>query len=271
MEFRILGPLEVLDRGRLVPLGGGKQRTLLAILLINSNQVMPANRLIDLLWGEQPPETTNNVLQVYISQFRKVLEPEHRRGTPYQVLMSQPAGYQLRVGAGRLDADRFEALFEKGRLALAGHDPLTAATALRNALDMWRGPALTDVGRESFALAEIARLTEMRLQAVEERIEADLALGGHADVMSELHALVAEHPLRERLCGQLMLALYQSGRQAEAYARGARRPAGDGTRPKAPTVAQTDPQPGSRPGRWAASRPRGPLEPARQSHHIHWP
>ena len=216
MEFRILGPLEVLDRGRLVPLGGGKQRTLLAILLINSNQVMPANRLIDLLWGEQPPETANNVLQVYISQFRKVLEPEHRRGTPYQVLMSQPTGYQLRVGAGRLDADRFEALFEKGRLALAGHDPLTAATALRNALDVWRGPALTDVGRESFALAEIARLTEMRLQAVEERIEADLALGGHADVMSELHALVAEHPLRERLCGQLMLALYQSGRQAEA-------------------------------------------------------
>ncbi len=197
-------------------IGGAKQRALLAILLINANQVLAADRLIDLLWGERPPETASNVLQVYISQFRKVLEPTHRRGAPYSVLVSQPPGYQLRVEADQLDSRGFEALFEEGRLAMARQDPLTAATALRNALAMWRGAALTDVGRESFALAEVARLAEMRLQAVEERIQADLALGGHADVMSELQALVAEHPLRERLCGQLMLALYQSGRQAEA-------------------------------------------------------
>src|SRR3981081_4668639 len=127
MEFRILGPLEVWDRGRLLPLGGAKQRTLLAILLTNANQVVAADRLIDLLWGEEPPETANNVLQVYVSQYRKLLEPEHRPGTPYEVLVSQPPGYQLRLEAGQFDAARFEALFEEGRLAMARQDPLTAA------------------------------------------------------------------------------------------------------------------------------------------------
>lgn len=216
MEFRILGPLEVRDRGLLLPLGGAKQRALLAILLINANKVVAVDRLIDLLWDEEPPETANNVLQVYVSQFRKLLEPQHPRGTPYQVLVSQPPGYLLKLGPGQLDAVQFEKLLEKGRGAMARRDPLTAATTLRNALGLWRGTALADVAGEPFAVAEVARLTDLRLHALEERIDADLAMGGHADTVGELQALVAEHPLRERLCGQLMLALYRSGRQAEA-------------------------------------------------------
>ncbi len=216
IEFRILGPLEVLDHGRLLPLGGAKQRALLAILLINANEVVPTDRLIELLWRDGSPSTANNVLQVYISHLRKLLEPRHSRINLYQVLVSQPPGYLLHVESGQLDLNRFERLVEGGRLAMARKDPVAAAGSLRSALALWRGPALADVSREPFAVAEVARLTEMRLQALEERIDADLALGHHADTVGELQALVLERPMRERLCAQLMLALYRSGRQAEA-------------------------------------------------------
>ena len=215
IEFRILGPLEVWDAERPISLGGIKQRALLAILLINANQVVATERLIELLWADEPPETASNTLQVHISQLRKLLEPDRRRGAAFQLLVSQPPGYTLRLGTDQLDSSRFERLVEEGRRAFPESLEL-AAKVLREALALWRGQALADVAGEQFAVAEGTRLTEVRLRALEQRIEADLALGGHADVVSELQAIVGEHPLRERFHAQLMLALYRSGRQAEA-------------------------------------------------------
>jgi predicted ATPase/DNA-binding SARP family transcriptional activator len=216
MEFRILGPLEVWESDRRLPLGGAKQRALLAILAIEANRVVPADRLIELLWGEEPPETAGNTLQVGISQIRKLLEPSHARGTSYQVLLREAPGYMLRIAPEQLDIHRFERLREQAREARLRGRPDSAASFLRDALGLWRGSPLTDLKAEPFAIAEATRLTELRMQALEERIDADLALGRHADLVGELEALVAESPLRERFQGQLMLALYRSGRQAEA-------------------------------------------------------
>ena len=216
LEFRILGPLEVSAAGKMLPLGGAKQRALLSILLINANRVVASDRLIELLWGEEPPDTAHNALQVYVSQFRKLLEPGHRQDAPYQILVSQPPGYALRVEASRLDLGRFEQLVEEARQAAVTGKRERAAALLRDALALWRGAALADVAEQPFAVAERTRLTERRWRTLEERIDVDLALGRHADLVGELEALAAEHPLRERLCGQLMLALYRSGRQAEA-------------------------------------------------------
>jgi predicted ATPase/DNA-binding SARP family transcriptional activator len=216
MEFRILGPLEVSEGSRSLPLGGAKQRALLAILLTQANQLVAADRLVDLIWPDGPPDTADHSLQVYVSQLRKVLEPEHKIGMPYTVLVSQPPGYLIRITPDDLDLGRFERLIDDARQLMAEGAPDLASTKFREALGLWRGPALADFASHSFALSEIARLTEMRLCATEDRIEADLALGLHADLGGELEALVAKHPLRERLRGQLMLALYRSGRQAEA-------------------------------------------------------
>jgi predicted ATPase/DNA-binding SARP family transcriptional activator len=216
MEFRILGPLEVWEAGRSIPLGGAKQRALLAILLTRVNQVVGTDRLVDLIWPEEPPDTANHSLQVYVSQLRKVLEPERKVGTPYTVLISQPPGYLIRVEAEDLDLGRFQRLVDEGRQSISESAPDMASTKFREALGLWRGPALADFASHPFAVSEIARLTEMRLRALEDRIDADLALGRHTDLAGELEALVAEHPLRERLRGQLMLALYRSGRQADA-------------------------------------------------------
>ena len=205
MEFLILGPLEVRDGDRLLPVGGGKQRALLAILLSRANEVVSKGRLIDELWQSEPPETAVNGLQVNVSQLRKALPPG--------VLVTRSPGYSLRVELGELDLHRFEQLVEE---ALAEDDSATAAATLREALALWRGPALADFVDEPFAQPEIARLEELRLTALERRIEADLALGRHAELVGELEGLSARHPLRERPRGQLMLALYRSGRQAEA-------------------------------------------------------
>ena len=216
MEFRILGPLEVWEGDRRLPLGGAKHRALLAILILNANRVVATDRLIELLWGDEPSETVNNTLQVSVSQLRKVLEPDHVRGTPYRVLVSQEPGYLLRVSPAELDLGRFEQLREEAKRArLDGHLDVAAAS-LREALSLWRGPPLADIAQEPYAIAEASRLNAMRLQTVEDRIVADMALGRHADLIGELETLVAEHPLRERFRAQLMLALYRSGRQAEA-------------------------------------------------------
>ena len=204
MEFRILGPLEVLSDGRTLDLGGQKQRALLAMLLVEANRVVSNGRLIDALWEDEPPGTAQKALQVYVSQLRKVLSRD--------VLVTQAPGYALHVGSGELDAARFEALVGEAREA----EPATAAAKLRDALVLWRGPALADFAYDRFARPEIVRLEELRLAALEERIEADLALGRHAQLVGEVEARVSEHPLRERLRGQLMLSLYRSGRQAEA-------------------------------------------------------
>jgi DNA-binding SARP family transcriptional activator len=207
MDFRILGPVEVHDGDGPLATGGAKPRALLAILLLHANEVVSNDRLIDALWGERPPETAAKALQVHVSQLRKAIGAS--------AIRTRPPGYVLEVGGGDLDLDRFEQMHEAARGLLAT-DPAEARRLLRDALELWRGPPLADLAYEPFAQAEIARLEEMRVAAVEDRIEADLALGRHAEVVGELERLIAEHPHRERLRGQLMLALYRSGRQAEA-------------------------------------------------------
>ena len=208
MEFRILGPLEVWDKGSEVSLGGRRPRALLALLLLHPNEVVPVDRLIDELWGEDPPEDAAAALRVNASRLRKAL--------PHDALETRSPGYIVRVEADALDLHRFERLVEEGRSLLARGLADDASERLRVALSLWRGPALADFAYESFAQATIARLEEIRLGAVELRIDADLALGRHDELAGELEALIAEHPLRERLRGQLMLARYRSGRQAEA-------------------------------------------------------
>jgi DNA-binding SARP family transcriptional activator len=204
MEYRVLGPLEVRDGDRSIPLGGAKQRALLAVLLVNANQVVSRERLIDELWGEQPPETAVTSVQVYVSRLRKLL--------PEGVLVTRARGYALEVEPESVDLQQFERLLADARKA----DPERASVLLREALALWRGAALAEFTGEPFALREGGRLDDLRLAAVEERIDADLALGRHVDVVGELEALIAANPHRERLRGQLMLALYRSGRQAEA-------------------------------------------------------
>jgi YVTN family beta-propeller protein len=208
VEYRVLGPLEVRDGAESVPLAGAKQRALLALLLVNANHVVSRDRLIEELWGEQPPETAVQSVQVYVSRLRKLLPP----GT----LLTRAPGYLLEIEPDELDLRRFERLLADGRNAIGAGDPEHAAAVLHEALALWRGPVLAEFAFEPFAQTEIGRLEDLRLAAVEERLEADLALGRHADLIGELEALIAEHPYRERLRAQLMLALYRSGRQAEA-------------------------------------------------------
>jgi DNA-binding SARP family transcriptional activator len=212
MEFRILGPLEVRARGEAVPLGGTRQRAVLLLLLLHANDVVPAERLIDDLWGQRAPATAAHGVQVYVSNLRKLLAQTGDDGR----LVSRSPGYVLRVEPGELDLERFERLVADARSALRDGAAPAAAETLREALALWRGSPLVDFAYEVFAQAPIARLEELRLVATEERIDADLLCGRHRELVSELEALAAAHPLRERLHGQLMLALYRSGRQAEA-------------------------------------------------------
>jgi DNA-binding SARP family transcriptional activator/ABC-type oligopeptide transport system substrate-binding subunit len=212
VEFRILGPLQVLDDGRPVPLGGGKQRATLAILLLSRNEVVSRDQLIDGIWGASPPPTAGPTVKTYISRLRGIL-PEDGRGAR---LTTQPPGYRLRVEPGELDLERFETLLGHARSALASGEARTGREALREALCLFRGTPLEDLTHAPFAQAEIGRLGEARLSALEQRLDADLATRRHAEVVGELESLVARHPFREVLWGQLMLALYRSGRQGEA-------------------------------------------------------
>ena len=220
MEFHVLGPLEIVRHGRALELGAAKQRALLAMLLLHANEVVSTDRLIDALWGDRAPATAPKIVQGYVSRLRKVLDAGHeqpdRTAARSSILLTRSPGYALRIEEGQLDADRFETLLARARTALARGEAHEAATLLREALDLWRGPPLADFGFDTFAQEEIARLEELRLAAIEEVLDADLALARHAETVAELEALVARHPLRERLRGQLMLALYRSGRQAEA-------------------------------------------------------
>jgi predicted ATPase/DNA-binding SARP family transcriptional activator len=210
MEFRMLGPLEIADGERLVPLAGRKQRALLAILLVNANRVVMQDRLIEELWNHEPPESATKALQVHVSQLRKTLSVANGP------IETRPGGYVLVLDHAKLDVQQFEGLALEGRESLERGDHASAAQRLREALSLWRGSALGEFASEPFAQAEIARLEELRLAALEDRIDADLALGRHAQLVGELEALVAREPLRERLRGQLMLALYRCGRQADA-------------------------------------------------------
>jgi YVTN family beta-propeller protein len=211
MEFRVLGALEVREDGdRSIPLGAGKQRAALAILLLHANEVVGTERLIDELWGERPPKAARKALQVYVTHLRKALGSERIR--------TQGPGYVLELAPNELDLHRFERLVQEGRELRANGEPAGATAALREALALWKGQPLAEFAFEPFAQTEIPRLEELRLEALDERIDAELALGHGSELVAELEALVAEHPFRERLRGQLMLALYRAGRQADALA-----------------------------------------------------
>jgi DNA-binding SARP family transcriptional activator len=207
IEYRLLGSLEAVDGDRRLSLGGPKQRAVLAALLMRANEIVPASRLIDDVWGDEPPETAANILQGYVSDLRRALGKE--------TIATRGRGYAIHVEPGDLDMRRFERLAEAGIEALEDERAPEAASTLREALALWHGSALADL-EESFASPAAARLEELRLGALERRIDADLALGHHTELVAELTALVAEHPLRERFRAQHMLALYRCGRQAEA-------------------------------------------------------
>ncbi|MGH3083781.1 MAG: alpha/beta fold hydrolase [Gaiellaceae bacterium] len=209
MEFRLLGPLEVIDGATPLRLASGKQRALLAVLLLSANRTVARDRIVDDLWGADVPASAQKMVQIHVSQLRKAL-PEPR-------LHTRAPGYALDVGEDELDLARFERLVADGREALSQGEAAKAAELLRDALGLWRGPALAEFS-EPFARSESARLEELRLAALEWRIEADLALGRHGDVIGELETLIARDPLRERLRSQHMVALYRSGRQADALA-----------------------------------------------------
>jgi YVTN family beta-propeller protein len=226
MDYRILGPFEVRDSGRVVGLGGEKPRAVLAILLLHRNEVVSADRLIDDLWGESPPVSALRTLRAYVSRLRKALGPDvpspgsagdsALAARDDGALLTKGHGYLLQVEPGELDLERFSEMAERGRDALAAGQPEQAASVLRDALELWRGPPLDEFAYAPFAQATIAQLEELHLAAVEDRVEADLALDRARELVGGLRDLVERHPLRERLRGQLMLALYRSGRQAEA-------------------------------------------------------
>ena len=209
LEFRLLGPLEVRRHGTLIDLGPPKQRAVLAVLLLHQNRVVPTARLIDELWGDAPPETARSALQGYVAGLRKGL------GDGQATLSTRAPGYQLQIAPGALDLDRFEQLCAAGR---ASDDPAVRSASLRDALALWRDTPLGEFDGDPFAAGAAEHLEERRLAALEERIDADLALGRHASLITELDALIVEHPYRERFRAQLMLALYRAGRQADALA-----------------------------------------------------
>jgi DNA-binding SARP family transcriptional activator len=209
-EVRLLGPLEVSQRGRAVAIGGPKPRALLAALALEPSRVVSVDTIVESLWPGEPPDTAAHAVQVYVSQLRKALGNA--------TISTRAPGYALEIDSDSVDVHRFARLVGEGRETLGGGDTATASSVLREALALWRGPALADFTYEPFAQTEISRLEELRAVALEERIEADLALGRHAELVSELEALVESQPLRERPRAQLMLALYRSGRQADALA-----------------------------------------------------
>jgi DNA-binding SARP family transcriptional activator len=208
MDYRILGPIEAFDRERQLPLGGARQRAVLALLLLHGNETLTRDVIVDELWGESPPPTAAKVLQNCVSALRKELPPD--------TIRTVAGAYGLALEADELDRDRFERLVAEGRAALEEGDHAEALEQLRRALGLWRGAPLSDLSYEAFAQDEIKRLEELHIGVFEDRIEAELALGRHDELVPELEGLVTRHPLRERLRAQLMLALYRAGRQAEA-------------------------------------------------------
>lgn len=210
MEFRILGPVEVWRDGQEIVLDGAKQRTVLAALLLARGCMLSDSQLCSLLWGENPPATFNAQLYTYASRLRRHL------GDEVSIVRKRP-GYFIRIGPGRLDSEEFERLAKSGREALAAKRYEEAAPQLRQALALWRGPALANV-TQSLVDSDARRLEEARLAVLEKRVEADLALGLHRHLVPELTGLVVEHPLHEVLRAQLMMALHRCDRQADALA-----------------------------------------------------
>ena len=211
MEFRILGPLEVLENSRSLALGRLKERIVLAVLLLHANEFVSRERLIDELWGTSPPATARKAVNVYISKLRQTLT---RNG--HDPIATAEGGYRLGVDPDLLDAERLRSLIAQARSCIADGDSDPASQLLQEALALWRGPTLAGIPLESFGRDEVAQLDELRLAALMDRIDCDLALGRHEQVLGELNLLVREHPLRERLRAQQMLALYRADRQADA-------------------------------------------------------
>jgi DNA-binding SARP family transcriptional activator len=216
MRFRLLGPLEVWDGDERVGLGGAKQRGLLALLLLNANRTVRRAQVIDWLWDGHPPRTAEDLVHEYVSRLRRALRNHHTVEPASQRLLTNAAGYVLQVAPEELDLDRFERLVDQAHQQMAAQDLELASGVLREALGLWRGAALANLPPSLAVDAESARLEEARLTALEDRIEAELGIGRHAELVSELEALVSAQPLRERPRAQLMLALYRSGRQPEA-------------------------------------------------------
>jgi DNA-binding SARP family transcriptional activator/WD40 repeat protein len=215
IDFRILGPLEVLDDGRTVPLGGTSQRALLGLLLLHPNETLSTDRLIEELWGEDPPTSAAKAVHARVSRLRKALASGDGNGSA-ELVVTRERGYELKLDPERVDLHRFERLVADGRSELAAGRPECAASALERALSLWRGAPLADLAYERFAQPEIARLENLRVAALEQLIEAKLGLGRHPEVIPQLETLIAEHPYRENLRAQLMLALYRCDRQADA-------------------------------------------------------
>lgn len=215
MEIRLLGPFDVVDAERLISLGGRRQQALLAILALHPGEVVPVSRLVDELWPANPPDSAVSTLQAYVSRLRKALRSDSAEANGEAIVFDH-GGYLLDIPKGSVDAHRFERLVEMGERHARAGDAEEAGTALREALALWRGPALVDFAREPFAQAEIARLEERRLGAIEARIDADLECARHAALVPELEALARAHPHREGFRRELMLALYRSGRQGDA-------------------------------------------------------
>jgi DNA-binding SARP family transcriptional activator len=209
MDFRILGPLELRDERGVVDVRGGRVQTVLATLLLHRNEPVSAEQLAGVLWGDDAPASAHRALHVHVSRLRRALGDQ-------AVVTTTPAGYVLEVRPGELDADRFESLLEDGQRALAAGDPARATSVLREALRLWRGPPLSGIALRSPALPAVVRLEAMRLTALEACMDAELALGRHRELIAQLESLASSHPTRERLAAQLMLALYRSGRQADA-------------------------------------------------------
>jgi DNA-binding SARP family transcriptional activator len=209
MEFKLLGPLEVGDGSTPIAIAGRKQRALLARLLLDANRTVAADRLVDDLWGESVPGSAQKMVQIYVSQLRKVL--------PGGLLQTRPPGYAVEVEPGSIDLVRFEQLRREGEAAHAAGNAELAARRFDEALSLWRGDALAEF-QEPFAQAETSRLGELRLACMEARIAADLDRGRHGELVAELEPLLTRHPLREGLRAQQLLALYRSGRQSYALA-----------------------------------------------------
>jgi DNA-binding SARP family transcriptional activator len=216
VEFKVLGSLEVVVNGRLVPLGGARQRLVLAGLVASANAVVSADRLMDIVWGDEPPDSAMSTVQKYVYRLRVAIDPGTAAADRSGRLVTRPPGYVLRVDSDEYDAARFEALLAGAQHLAAAGNLAGATSALEDALALWRGPAWSEFADLDFIRPEVARLDGLHAIAMEERVELGLAAARHAELVGELEATVATYPLRERPRAQLMLALYRCGRHAEA-------------------------------------------------------
>ena len=216
LHVRVLGPVEVVRDGNNVDLGGPQQRAVVAHLAVEAGRVVSVERLIDRIWGDDPPRTPLGTLQSYVSRLRRALEPDRAAGAPPQVLVSEAPGYALRLPDDAVDLHRFEAMATEGRAAAAAGDFVRAVEQLDAALALWRGEPLAGIGPDEQVRPIVVRLSEARASVVEDRFDALLALGRHGEIVPDLQAAVGDEPLRERLWSQLAIALYRSSRQADA-------------------------------------------------------